>query len=122
MKKMIFKLIPFIINIIICVKEECLKNNNSTSKIYLSTCLSYNDELKNKDILKNNTYCCLLTLTYENKSTNSYCITTLGDKDVIEERIDMFKYQKYVKKASIDCSSNYLLMTTIIFIIFLLII
>ena len=120
MEKIFFILISFIINLIICVKEGCLNNNDPNSKKYLSTCLSYNDELKNKDLLKNNTYCCLLTLTYEDKSTKTYCMTTLGDKDVIEERIDMFKYQNNVKEVSIDCSSNYILLTTLF--IFLLII
>ena len=120
MKKMIFVLISIIINVIICVKEECLTKNKDTNKKYLSTCLAYNDELKNKDLLKNNTYCCLLTMTFENKTSNTYCITTLADKDVIEERIDMFKYQNNVKEVTIDCSSNYLLIT-ILFIFFLII-
>ena len=123
MKKMIFILIPFIINLIICGEDgRCLEENekSNTNKIYLSTCLTHNIGTKNRELLKNEKYCCLLTMTYENKTTNTYCMTTFADKDVIEERIDMFKYQKDIKEVSIDCSSNYLIITFLF--LFLLII
>ena len=120
MKKMLFVLVPFIINLIICINPDCTEKNFDGNKKYLSTCLNYNDESKNKELSKNVTYCCLLTMTYENKSTDTYCVSTLANTDVIEERIDMFKYQKDVKDVTIDCSSNYLIIT--ILYIFLLMI
>ena len=122
MKKKIFVLISFIINVIliICADEKGCLNTNKDSKIYLSSCLANNDESKNKDISNNKIYCCLLTLTYENKTSKTFCMTTLGDKDVIEDRIDMFKYQKDVNEVSIDCSSNYLIINILFFLLLMI--
>ena len=108
-KMLILLIILNIINLMISPLSECLKMNNNT-EIFLTTCLNNNDNGTRSDgkLNKSETYCCLLTLTYNNESEKRACITTKGDMDIIEERIDMFEMQINVDKASIDCLSCYL--------------
>ena len=111
MNKMIVILFLLFINSIVSTYiEDCLNSNNGT-KLYLSNCMSHKDNQTNtKKIEEDKIYCCLLTITYTNK-TDTYCMTTKGSKDTIEERIEMFKYQNNVKEVTINCSSNYLYIT-----------
>ena len=103
--------------------RTCLEENNGTRKL-LSECTAYNkdaNEIHGK-IDKNFAYCCLLSIKYKNESENSYCLTVeKSNKDSIEERIQMFKYQKNVDKVSIDCSNNYLFISLLLLLIALII-
>ena len=101
------------------IVKTCLEENDGTRKL-LSDCIAYNKEANeiHGKINKNFIYCCLLSIKYINESENSYCITAdKSDKDSIENRIEMFEYQKNVDKVSIDCSTNYLFISLLLLVI-----
>ena len=113
MNKMVILLILLnIINIITQdITEACLSINNDTiNSRNLSSCRQQNSNETTKDnkIIKDSIYCCLLTLSFKNNTNNRFCITVKGDKDIIDERIEMLKMQLNVEDATIDCLSNYL--------------
>ena len=90
--------------------EECLKVNNNTEKssLSLSSCTTYNQG-KNIEKQQNETYCCLLKITYESNEERKYCMTTIGELDKIDERKEILRYlNKTIKTISIDCSAKYL--------------
>ena len=125
MNKMVILLILLnIINIITQdITEACLSINNDTiNSRNLSSCRQQNSNETTKDnkIIKDYIYCCLLTLSFKNNTDNRFCITVKGDKDIIDERIEMLKMQLNVEDATIDCLSNYLY-RNILYIILLLI-
>ena len=80
--------------------SECLKMNNKT-EIFLTTCLNNNDNGTRSDgkLNKSETYCCLLTLTYNNESEKRACKNILirlnipkKDKEEIKQILKLFEF------------------------------
>ena len=102
--------------------ENCLNVNNITdrSSLSLSSCTTHNHG-KNIEKQQNETYCCLLKITYESNREDKYCMTTIGELDKIDERKEILRYlNKTIKTISIDCSAKYLGIISLVFILILI--